>query len=92
MADRLIDAVHEMRAVVSSACGRVQSVAMLLEEVGMEKLADRLFDAVEGLSVSSKRLNDAYGDKLNEDLKHSQAMAGNMLMLALKTATEKAGG
>ncbi|NTJ67570.1 hypothetical protein G6M50_06300 [Agrobacterium rhizogenes] len=83
----LIDAVHQIRDEIASSCRRVESIAMLLEEVGMDKLSERLWDAVQDLPKCSQRLNNAFSDKLSEDLHHSETIAGSLLLLALKSAT-----
>lgn len=88
---RLIDAVHDMRDIAMSTCNRIEDVASLLHAVGLEKLADRLDRLIVPLSEASKALGDAYGESISENLRNSQEMTGGLLLLALKTATEKAG-
>jgi hypothetical protein len=86
---RMIDAVHDMRASVSSACNRIEDVAAVLEEVGMSKLSGRLMFAINGLSECSRRLSEAYGEQLNDDLRHNETMTANLFLLALKAVGEK---
>lgn len=87
----LLDAVYDMRSAAIGVSNRVEDVVSLLSEIGLDKMAERLMRAIAPLEPISKRLVDAHGEKLSEDLNYSEAMTGNLIMLALKTATEKAG-
>ena len=87
---RLNDAIREMRSAASIAVEGVEDVASVLYEVGMGKLARRLINAIGGLNECSKRLSQAYGDQLSQDLRHNETMTANLFLLALKAAGEKA--
>lgn len=89
---KLLDAVHDMRATALSVANAIDDVAMILGEVGMDKLSMRLCSSADVLVKVSSRLSEAYGDDLSERVKYSSGMTGQLLLLALKTATEKAGG
>ncbi|MBY3073436.1 hypothetical protein HFO71_24285 [Rhizobium laguerreae] len=86
---KLLDAVHDMRATALSVARSIDNIAAILSEVGMDKLSVRLDAAANELVVVSSRLSNAYGDDLSERLNGSTHMAGNLLCLALKAATEK---
>jgi hypothetical protein len=92
MADiELLDAVHDMRATALSVANSLDGISSLLHEVGMGKIAARLDAAADRLADASSRLNNAYGEDLSERVNSSRDMAGQLLLLALKAATEKAG-
>lgn len=89
---KLLDAVLDMRETASSVANSLEDVAAVLNEVGMEKIVKRLDAAANRLVEASKRLYDSYGDDLTDRLNHSSHMEGQLVLLALQSATEKAGG
>lgn len=82
----LLDAVHSARDVMQSSANRVEDVADLLFEVGLTKLAERLWGISGNLGNASKALVDAYGEDLASQVRHGEQMAANMLSAALRAA------
>lgn len=76
----LLEAVHDAVDVITSASHTIENVADLLHQVGMEKLANRLYEVCDPMVVAVKTVRDAYGDDLSEQVKNSQQMTGNILM------------
>lgn len=66
------------------AASEVKRVANLLEEVGMSKLADRLFIQSHYIFESIEVLVDVGLDRLDEQSKESANMMGSVLALAMK--------
>lgn len=61
----------------------VARAADLLEEVGLERLADRLGDLPSRIIHNMETLRNLSNKNLDEQLKHGQVMMGNMLKLAI---------
>ncbi|MCY1741189.1 hypothetical protein [Ensifer sp. SL37] len=85
MNDRvLLDAVHANRRAMASVADRLEDIASLLGEVGMERLETRIMEAVDDIIIHSKRVSDAFGEDLNQSLRQSQEMTGTILLGLLK--------
>jgi len=79
----LLDRLHSHKSAVRHACYRLEDMAAILDEVGMERQAKKLDEIAAVLYQSIKLVMDAYGDKLTSDLHESQAATGNMLLAIL---------
>lgn len=85
----LIDAIYDHIRFLDDAVYDIRCVANNLNAVGMERPATELFEAVKGLKESAKAISDAHAGNQSNDLRHSEQMAGNLLMLAIKGIPSK---
>lgn len=76
---KLLDRLHEHKATVRFVCNRLLTVVEILEEVNMDRQAERIFACVEELQFSTQSLDSAYDDNLDERLRESQAFTGSIL-------------
>ena len=84
MTKTLLDAVHDTRRTTSDIAQRLEGIADAMSYLGlMEPVVMRLIDCAEELRASGKELSAAYSIDLNEKVRHSQAVTGGMLKLAL---------
>lgn len=84
----LLDAVIQAKSTMDNVAYEVGDVSDLLHAVGLSKLAVRLSQCILPLRECGKALRDSYGEAQSEDLRHSEEMTGNLLLLALSGATK----
>ena len=82
--ETLLRRLHEHQDVVRNVARAIDDVAFLLDEVGMERLANRLGNATGALCRSIDELDHAYGDDLSSRLRDSKAMTGSILLATLR--------
>lgn len=83
----LINAIFEARRVMQDVSFELEAVSDLLYAVGLDRLAGRIAEQIGPLCECSQTLVAAHGDSQSADLRHSQHIAGNLLLLALRNAT-----
>jgi hypothetical protein len=67
----------------------ITDVALVLREVNMDRLANRLEVAAKFINEIAEPIPKMVSDDLHESISHGQHMMGGLLMLALKQCEEK---
>ena len=80
-------AIFDARAVMIDTHHEIGRISGLLHAVGLSKVAKQLDELVEPLHTQSQALVDAHIDEQQSQLAHNETMTGNLLLLALKSAT-----
>lgn len=83
MTDKLLNSIHELVTSVVVAHDRVIAVADVLDQVNMDRLSDKLFEAVRGLPTLAKEVQAAHSEDVGRQLKESEQLAGNLLKATL---------
>jgi hypothetical protein len=84
MSTALIDAIHDCRAVADSASYQLLDIADALSRVGMDGLARELSHIAQKIVVGPREVSAAHGLELTSQLRHSEAMMGNLLVATIE--------
>jgi hypothetical protein len=84
MSVKLNDAVYRNACVASDVADLLRFRADALAALSMTpSLAQDLFDCADRIEAAAKDVQDAFGEKLNDDLRHSEALTGSLLKAVL---------
>lgn len=77
------DLNHSLAAIISNEVFELSEIAMLLDEVGMTKLAKRISNAASGITAARAVMERAFNQSQNEALAYSRQMVGGLLALTV---------
>ena len=83
--------ICDAQGVAADAVSDVQHIAQNLRAVGMTMVAEQLEFSVAGLTDALKRVRDAHGNSVNNDIAASHELTAGLVKVAMKMATLEAG-
>lgn len=81
---RMIDAIHDNRAIARTSARRLESIASAMSRLGMmPEIVEELDRIGEAVMASAERVIAAHGDHQSEQIAHGNAMTSSLMEMAL---------
>ena len=84
--ESMVSVTFDNKRLVEGVCYDLEELAEAASKLGMNRMAETIFDSCDRLRASAQHVINAHGQQLSKDLGESQRAVGDTLVALFKRA------